>query len=249
MRLSPSLLRAGAAGLACLAACSVPEQKFLADSSPPGEPFACHNQPLPTTAEPQITATGTVIAPFTGNVVAGATVQGFLVGTPVALFTVTTDAAGMFSQDQGTGGVPRDAFLKVTASGYADSYYHPAVPLTTDFDAQIQQLTPADVMTMAAFGEFSIDAGTGHVFIGVIDCNGAPIRGATVSTSPPGTLRYLYQAMPSASAVATDESGVALVANLPPGPVTIEAMIDGRLLRSHTLELAAESIAQAEIQP
>jgi hypothetical protein len=232
-----------------VAACSIPEKRLvLADA--PGEPFACLNQPLPTTANVQVTLSGTVAAPVSGSVLANVSVEGFLAGTPTPIFTATTDATGAFSHDQGTGGVPRDAHLRATLNGYLDTYFYPAVPITRDFAAQIQQLTTADVATIGNVGQVAIDTAKVNLIISVIDCNGVPVSGAVVTTVPAGTVRYFAGGSPSPTAVATDSmTGAALVANVPLSNTTISATVDGMTLRSHNFDTVAGAIMQTEIQP
>jgi hypothetical protein len=232
--------------LASLAACSIPEKQLAAT----GPPYACLGQPLPTTASAKLTIGGLVLDPFTGDMIPNAAVEGFLVGTTAPIFTTQSDGNGAFSQDQGTGGVPRNAYLKVSPNGYLPTYYYPAVPIAQDLQIDIQMLTSTDVMTIGSVGGVAIDPTKGNFLVVVVDCNGMPISGATVTTVPAGTVRYFVNFTPSATAVATDEkTGAALVANVPLSNTTINATVGGMTLRSHNFDAVAGAIMLTEIQP
>jgi hypothetical protein len=235
-----ALLVASAAG------CSIPEKQLAAT----GPPYACLGQPLPTTADPKVTIGALIHNPFTGDMVAGAAVEGFLVGTTASIFSTQTNGDGQFAQDQGTAGVPRDAYLKISSNGYLTTYYYPPVPIAQDLQTQIALLKPADVMTIGNVAGVTVDPTKASFLISVIDCNGKPVAGATVSTVPAGTVRYFINFTPSATAVATDEStGAALVANVPVSNTTVSATVGGMTLRSHNFDSVAGAIMETDIQP
>jgi hypothetical protein len=229
------------------AGCSFPE-KVLVDAQ--GAPFACLGKPLPTTAPDQIKVAGTVSDPFSGAKLSGVSVVGFLVGVSGQIFMTTTDATGAFSHDQGTAGAPRNAYLHVSLNGYVDTYFYPAVPVVSDFSANVSMFTPADLATLGGVVQVGLDPTKTTVIAGVIDCNNAPVGGATVTTTPPGTVRYFVNATPSPSAVATDAAdGYALVINVPPGNVTLAATASGMTMRAHNFDAVAGTILQTGIQP
>lgn len=242
-------MRIAIAATAVLAsACSIPEKQL----TPLGPPYACLGQPLPTTAKTQVTITGTLSDPFTGNMISGAVVLGFQVGIPnVPIFMTTSDAGGQFTQRQGTGNVPRDAYLKVAPNGYLGTYYYPAVPITDDADATIQLFTTMDLGTIAAVAQLNVDPAKAMFAVSVVDCNGMPVGGAKVTTNPPGDVRYFdATATPSPTAIATDSrTGTALIANVPVSNTTINATVSGMTLRSHTIDAVAGAMIQTEIQP
>jgi hypothetical protein len=230
------------------AGCSFPEKQLVAGDAP-GGPFECLGTPLPSTADMQVTIGGTVTNPFSGNKLPGASVQAFLVGVPAAIFTTMTDANGAFSHDQGTGNVPRNAYLKTTLNGYLDTYFYPAVPIVHDYTTDIQLQTTADLTTLAMVAQVTVDATKGQLLIIVTDCNGTPLSGATITTTPAGTTRYFVEGAPSPTAVATDMSGVAYVANLPAGNTTLNASVAGMALRQHNFDVVAGAFVQTDIQP
>jgi hypothetical protein len=231
-----------------LGACSIPE-KHLSDAA--GGPYECLGQPLPSTADAKITISGHVSDPFTGNPINGGAVEGYLVGVPSSIFTTTTDATGAFAHDQGTGGVPRNAYLKMTANGFLDAYFFPSAPLAHSMvQDRLTQMTSSDIQTIGQVANVTIDPTKVQLVVVVVDCNGNAVPGATISTTPPGTIRYFEAATPSATAVATDSmTGAALVANLAPSNTTINATVQGMTLRSHNFDTVAGALMQTEIQP
>ena len=228
-------------------ACSIPE-KHLDDAQ--GSAFACLNQPLPTTANLKIAISGMASDPFTGDTLDTASVQGFLVGVSSAIFTTSTGAQGAFTHDQGTGGFPRDAFLRVSENGYLDSYFYPAAPLTHDYYAQIQALSSSDFTSIGTVAGVTLNPALAQILVVVKDCNGMPIPGATVSSQPEGTIRYFINGTPTATATSTDaRTGVALIANTPVSNTQISSLVSGMVLRSHTIDTVAGTVMQVEIQP
>src|SRR2546427_413630 len=73
--------------------------------------------------------------------------------------------------------------------------------------------------------------------------------GATVTSMPTGTVRYNAGGAPSSSATATAADGVAYIANVAPGNVTVQATASGQTLRQHTVNARANAITLTEIQP
>lgn len=240
-------LVAGAA-IAMSTACSIPEKRLIGVSD---DPFGCLGGPLPTTAKNPVTIAGTLVDPFNGRPVGNATVEGFLVGTTSSIFTTTSDAQGGFSREQGLGGVPRSAFVRGTANGYVASYFYPAVPIADDVDLKIQMLTATDLATIAMVaGVGQLDPTRTNLFVSVVDCNGVPVAGATVATTPPGTVRYFANATPSPTSIATDATtGSALIANIPISNTIISATVNGMTLRSHPFDGVAGALMQTDIQP
>jgi hypothetical protein len=237
-----------AAAIAGLTACSVPE-KHLVDGS--GDPFGCLGAALPSMAQNPITIDGSLIDPFIPLAVAGASVEGFLVGTTASIFTVTSDANGEFSRKQGSGGVPRSVFLRASPNGYLPSYFFPAVPVSDHTIAAIQMLTAMELATIASVAETGdLDPAKANLFVSVIDCNGNAVAGATVATTPPGTVRYFANKFPSPTSIATDAiTGSAVIANIPISHTTISATVNGMTLRSSAFDGVAGALMQAEIQP
>jgi hypothetical protein len=233
--------------VASAGACSIPEKQL----TPLGAPYACLDQPLPMTAKDPVAITGTLTDPFSGTKIAGAVVEGFQVGLSTRIFMTTSDAAGNFMQTQGTGQAPRNAYLHVSLNGYLPTYFYPAVPIVDDIVADIQLFTMMDLGTLAAAAQVTIDPNKAVLAVSVVDCNGMPVGGATVSTNPPGDVRYFDATeTPSPTAVATDSrTGTALIANVPAVNIAISARVAGMTLRGHSIDALAGALTQTEIQP
>jgi hypothetical protein len=232
-----------------LTACSIPEKQLVSGL---GEPFGCLGDALRTTTETEpVKIAGTLVDPFMASPVAGAAVEAFLVGTSSPIFTTTSDANGAFSRQQGFGGMPRNAFLRASPNGYLPSYFYPAVPIAGDVNLAIQMLAAEELATITMIaGINQLDPGKTNLFVSVIDCNGAPVEGATVATTPAGTVRYFADKMPSQTSIATDAiTGSALIANIPVSNTTISATVNGLTLRSHKFDGVAGALMQIEIQP
>jgi len=229
--------------------CSIPEKQLI-DATVEVPPYSCLGQPLPTTAREQITISGALKHPSSGTNIANAVIEAFLVNEPQkVLFSMTTNADGKFTRAQGTGGAPRDLFLRTAPNGYLSAYYYPAVPLSRDLTTDIQLLVSEEVAQIAGFVGVEHDPTKVVYVVTVVDCNGVPVSGATVTANPPGDVRYLANTTPSEDAIATDATGSAFIFNVPPGNTTINANAAGMTLRSHSLNGFAGAIMQTDIQP
>lgn len=235
-----------ASACACAAACSIPE-KTLVDQGPP---FACLGMGPPTIANPQVTISGTVIDSFSMNPLPGVPVDGHLLQPDVTIFMTTTDANGRFRKDQATLGVPRDAFLRATPTGFLETRYYPAGPIARDLDTGIQVLTPMNLATIVGIAGVQVDPSKAIIVVTASDCNGQPVGGATVTTNPRGTTLYIANGSPSTSAVATDGvTGSAFIINVEVSNTMISATVGNMTLRSHSFDTIPGVISQTEIQP
>lgn len=237
-------MRAAFVVVAALAGCSFPD-KVLEQSTP----YGCSGEPLPTTAPARVTISGVVEDRYQGVPVPAATLQAFLTGTTVPIFTVQTDANGNFSQGQGTGGTPVDAYMHTSASGFLDTYLYPPVPVADSVTLDVQMFTATELGTLAMVAGVTLDPTQAQLLIVAVDCNEMPVEGAVVTTTPGGTVRYLVNSRPSAAATATDASGAAFSFNVPLSSVKIDATVSGMTLRSHTLDAVTGALTQTEIQP
>jgi hypothetical protein len=233
--------------LCALAACSYPE-KVMIDAT--GTPYGCLNAPPPTTAANPIVVSGTVDDAFTMTPVANAAVAGQLSGVTTPIFVDHTDASGKFRQSQATNGAPLSWFFHISDNGYIDTYYYPSRPLTHDVSyPSLLLLTSMDMATLASLAQITVNPGDSTALLTVNDCNGTPVAGATIATTPAGTIRYFNGVQPSTTATATDAGGVVMVANLPPGNVMLSATAGGMAFKAVNFESVAGAIIQTEIQP
>jgi len=229
---------------AALAACG-------SDSSGPVAGFECLGQALPTTAPALVNVTGTVTANvLTPNPVPHAFVYGFRTGDTTHLAGDTTDTPGRYSVAISTGGLPVNGYLAISDSGHhIDTYAYPAVPLAADVTDNVLMVSSSEFSILAASAGINPVAGDGFIGLVVANCAGTPIAGATVTSSPAGTVRYNAAGLPSSSATSTASDGVAYIANVLAGNVTVQATASGHTLRQHVVNARADAITLTQIQP
>jgi len=219
------------------------------DSSGPGAGFECIGQPLPTTAPASLT--------FTGQTKSGLLSQNALSGVEVIVSRTGTDtvgadtssASGLFSITFLTGGTPVDGHLQLKKSGYLPAYAYPARPLVANDSVGVLMITSSEFAFVASAAGVTPVAGDGFIAVVVKNCAGAPVEGATVTSSPAGTVRYNVGGAPSSSAMSTSADGVAYIANVAAGNVTVQASASGNTLRQHVVNARADAITLTEIKP
>lgn len=233
-----------ALGAALIAACSN-------NSSGPQAGFECLGQALPTTAPASIDLSGqvkkNVLTPVPNP---GAIVTAFRTSdTTTALATATSDTPGRYSMSLATGGTPIDGYIRVTDSSHIATYAYPPVPMAASDSQNVQMVSASEFGALAASAGVTPQAGKGFIGIVVTDCTGAPIAGATVSSTPAGTVRYNAGGVPSSAAGATSADGVAYIANVTAGNVRVQANGGGHTLRAHTVTARGDVITLTEIRP
>ena len=227
----------------CLAcACTYPEKMY-------DGPFTCLGAPAPTTAAPIVMIGGKVAEPTNLTGISGVTVVLQSTATMTPIFTGTTDAAGMFSFNLNTNGTPVTGVnLFGSAPGRENMYFYPTRAVTQDLAVMFALLTTQEAMGLALGAGTPLQAGTGSILLTINDCNNVPLSGATLTASA-GTVRYFSGINPSPTATATDGGGIALVANAPPGKVTLTAKVTTMTLPPHDVTVVADTFIQTEIQP
>ena len=227
-----------------LAACS-------SNSSGPGAGFGCLGQPLPTTAPAGIGISGNIEQnALSPSPLPGAAVAAFRNSdTTAALDSATSDTPGHYTLQVTTGGTPVDGYLRVTHSGYIATYAYPARPLAANVVTNVLMITTQELTFLGSAVGASQTAGKGFIGVIVKNCDGTPIAGATVTTSPAGTVRYNSASGPSSSATSTAADGVAYVLNVAAGTVTVQANGGGHTLRQHIVNARADAVTLTEIQP
>ncbi len=209
----------------------------------------CLGASLPDTAPDPLTITGTVYNPgipgiTNDTLIVGADVESFLRGdetTPIATTASTTGGAFVLSASNGTQ-MPVNAYVRATASGYWSTYLYPPTPVFTDqTGVQVVMTTKTQAGLVQNLTGVTIDPEKGWVSVLVLDCNGDPVEGATVTSSPAaGDTAYQDAGgVPSTSASATSSSGVALLFNVPVGDVELNATVSGMTLRPNTVQVHA----------
>jgi hypothetical protein len=228
---------------AALAGCS-------SNSSGPSAGFECLGQALPTTAPATITVTGQVrknaLAP---TALGGAYVFAFRTGDTTTLAADTSITSGSYSLSVATAGTPLIGYVRVTDSAHITTYAYPPVPLAADAIENVLMITSGEFSFLAGAANITPVAGDGFIGLVVTDCAGTPIAGATVSSTPAGQVRYNAGGVPNPSATATASDGVAYIANVPAGNVTVRSTASGHALREHIVNARADVITLTQIQP
>jgi hypothetical protein len=227
--------------LVALAACTVPAKREVPD-------LACRDEVLPAVADAKVLISGHVTA-FDGAMpLENVTVRGH--AGAANLPAVFTDADGAFSYSHDTSMVPRTELIDATLAGYLDTHFYPPVPVATSIEVAFPLLTAADAAALATAGGVTLDPAKGAVLVEVVDCNGSPLPGGTVSTSPRGPdVRYFAGDAPSPDAMTTDDSGRALITNIVPASTTITGSYEGTSVRGHDVVVAANAFVLTSLQP
>jgi len=243
--------------LAPLAACSVPD-KFLIDGGPAGDStpsadadpqFACLGQPLPTTAPATLTVRGETRGLGEGALPVVA-LNAYVVGGANPFIVTQSDANAAFSFDVSTSGAPVDAYVVATYSAHLATHYYPAAPLAASYTDTLVLMTPTKLAQLASAAGTNFNTGMAQLYITVVDCTGAPIPHATVTTAPPGLVAPFRNSLPSATATDTDASGLVAVFNVPPTQtITATATTPGGTFRSTRIVGGGASLIQTKIQP
>ena len=252
-------LTAAVAALACVAACSIPE-KLLIDAGAVIDastidakplPFACFGQPPATTANPQITISGSLIDPLNPTTpLSGAPIEVHTNNPDVLIKTVMTGADGSFSYTLETASMAQDLFLRIVPTGFIETRYYPAGPLTHDLRTDVYVFTGMTLATFASVAGIAIDP-MKAIFVAIVtDCNGDAVGEAKVTTKPSGTILYLDGGRPSTTATATDKmTGTAYAVNLDAGSTMITATVGSMTLQRSPVDGVPGVIVQAEIHP
>jgi len=213
--------------------------------------FECVGRALPTTAPALVNVSGMVTANvLSPQPVPHAFVYGFRTGDTTHLAGDTTNTPGQYSVAISTTGTPVNGYLAVSDSGHhIDTYAYPAVPVAADVTENVLMVSSSEFSFLAAAAGISPVPGDGFIGLVVTNCQGTPIAGATVTSMPAGTVRYNAGGAPSSSATATAADGVAYIANVGPGNVTVQATASGQTLRQHTVNARANAITLTQIQP
>ncbi len=221
------------------------------DSNGPAPGFECLGQALPTIAPALVNVGGMVTADvLSPGPLPHAFVYGFRSGDTTHLAGDTTNPSGQYSVAIATGGTPVNGYLAISDSGHhIDTYAYPAVPLAADVTENVLMVSSHEFSLLAVLA--GINPMTGDGFIGVVvrNCQGTPVAGATVKSSPAGTVRYNAGGSPSPTATSTAADGVAYIANVAPGNVMVRATASGHALREHVVNARADAITLTEIQP
>ena len=230
--------------VSALAACTYPEKEL-------STPFGCLGDPPPTTAASIVNLQGVVVEASQQAPLADVSVR--LLDRNMSPITgpLTTDASGRASFSLTTGGVPVErVYLSATATGRVTTFQTNVRHIADDVVIAIglASTIQRDALATGALGR-PFTPGTGVVLLFVTDCNDKRLANATLTSVPAGDVRYFEGVMPSITATATDAAGVAMVANLPPGMVTLTATVDGMTFPSRSFLVVVDAFVQTVMVP
>lgn len=245
------------AGVDAGPACLDPDAGPAADAGDQdGGDFSCLGMPRPTLAVRDLSIAGFVTTQngFARNPVPGAHVV--LLdenGTVVDSSTADTDG-GRYQLDHTIDCAPFNGAMRASGpdAGYYDFWYYPPTPWQRGrTDLELVILNDGARSLAALVAQVTIMNGTGTLALGIEDCTRTPSSGATVASTPPGDLRYVAtNGIPAPPGMfnATTSRGQALIFNLPPGTVTVNVTVGGRVL-TKVASVRADSVTATTIVP
>lgn len=120
-----------------------------------------------------------------------------------------------------------DGYADASGAGIYPSLFFPAKPLVADTVQGANLLTAESFPVLAALLG-APDPERGHLSLGMSDCTGAPAAHVAFEASPldaDSIPFYLLQNLPSKTAKETDKTGLGGFGNVPPGAVTVRALV------------------------
>lgn len=221
--------------------------------------YDCVGDPYPTTASDPIVVSGvTEQIDQSGLTPLGTVGVEAFNASDGSLDTTTSDSAGVYALSVPTGGSPLDGYVNGTKSGFIDSYLYPPQPLSNDLANIPVLMVSTTVWAFLPVLSHGATQPNGSGFIGllVVDCNGNPVAGATVTCSGSNMVRYISNgaigdpADPNMPVTTTDSSGLALIFDVTPGnAVTVDATADGHDYAQHNIKVRADVVTTTVVAP
>jgi hypothetical protein len=111
--------------------------------------------------------------------------------------------------------------------------------------------SPEDMMASAGFAGATWNPSLAMVGIGVVDCLGSPVPGASVTIEPsPGTMAYVDAAgLPNETLTATTAFGIAIGYNTPTGDVAVGAVVGAVAFQANDFPALPGELTIAAIHP
>jgi hypothetical protein len=163
------------------------------------------------------------------SVVAGATVTAFN-SDNTQIATATSDATGTYAL--AIDATPLDGYLKVTKSGYTDTYVYPASPWIQDTTVDTNMLSSATFGLLVTFA--GGDSSEGVIIAIIVDANGTPVTGAKVTSNPAsGVYKYSDGTGAPTGTAGTPADGTAFFLSVPVGSVMVSATKSGATFHQH----------------
>jgi hypothetical protein len=238
--------------LIALAACTYPEKEFR-------EPFFCLGGPSPSTAPENVGLRGTVIDAREQTPLGG--VQVTLLGENMSAIDgpETTNGSGAYDLGTPTGQNPVERiYLKAEGPDHETTFQTNSRTLAADLVTPLPMVSRANAAALAS-GSIGMNMPAtfppelGVLTMNILDCNGARLADAVVAATSAGAAVgrpfYFEGVFPSQTRQATDPFGVAMIANLPPGEVTLDVTVDGMPLPPRTFIIVAGAFVQHDVTP
>jgi hypothetical protein len=203
--------------LCALAACSFPTKELVG--------YDCMSTAAPTTAPNSVLLAGNAYDRYTPAEVSGAQITAYRTVDPThSLYTATSGADGNFAGTLMLGGIPFEGYAAITAAGYVDTYVFSSTAIVADTMFGSVEFQPATVANLSTRFGTSIDMTKAQLLVVLNDCDDMGIEDAQVATNPAAPVFYLsnYQPAPAGTA-ATDNTGAAILLNVPAGPIHVTA--------------------------
>lgn len=223
------------------------------DAAPPPPPdTTCAGDPPPMTATDPVTVSGVVNDPNPtgggpGGPVADVNIAAHLISDDsIVASTASAAPDGAYTLTAVTGGVPINGYIRMDkepamgTATYVPSTFYPADPLAADVMGLQIPLFDYQLLTLLTFiGVPAQDMNKGIVGVIVLDCANNPVEGATVNLSPmSGQVVYAgADDAPDPSLTATSSAGFALIVNVDPGTVAVNADWGGTPFEAHDIRV------------
>jgi hypothetical protein len=242
-----------------------PDAKVWNDAPPgPTFDFTCMGNTAPTTADANITLTGSVqqlhIEGITPSVmaVADASLKACVAGAADCdnanlKGTATSAADGSFSIGPiTTGGTPLDVYIEMTKTNTRTTFTYPASPFTAAPPAvPMLTFTPGAISVFGALG-CNQDDGNGIIALAITDCADDPISDSNnidIVIKQNGT-EVSGTGIVDLGALNDQAAGTFLVCNVPPAAVTnVGATYKGKALRAHDVKVVADANTATILRP
>ncbi|HEX5063050.1 MAG TPA: hypothetical protein VFV99_26930 [Kofleriaceae bacterium] len=206
--------------------------------APVGPDLTCLSQPQPmppTIAVDPMVLAGRVVEFTTSGVtpVDAADVVLFVAGQPTVLARTHSASNGAFATGAvTTNGHAVHAYLKATKPNYRTAFFYPPLPFTANSTTLVVPTLSDAVFATAKtlLGATQDDRHNGALLVAVLDCDGQPLAGATLSVrrgnSSVGHAYDLGTVVPA-------DAGVFIVFDVPDGKVNVSASYQGAQLPEH----------------
>ncbi|MBL9016210.1 MAG: hypothetical protein JNL83_18625 [Myxococcales bacterium] len=214
--------------------------------------FNCVTTPWPSTAPDPLSFSGRVTDPIGMVNVGGATVEVRKTSDDSVVVTGAAAANGIFAFNVATLGVAPAVYRKATAAGHLDGYtYDPFPPFSAKYAGRgVYAPTAANRDMYYTAAGLTADPAKGTVLVEVFDCIDLTVYGATVEAPTAGRVLYLDDGgLPSGTATATGSPGIAVLLNVPAGPLDATVHAGSVVYRASSVVVRANAFVYSPRLP